>query len=445
MRYLVFDSSFECGNLDRVVARSECEYDLYLSSDTNAANRCQWFYFLTTNTKQGLAVKFNILNMTKYPHFVKDGMRPLVFSEKDHDAIYTAWTSKVDSITVSRSPFFPSKSFGTRTISLDPDVDSSESERHGSSKTVCYCMSFVHTFKHDDDRVFFSLFKPYAYTRMQSFLKHAENALEKEAVLFRQKGKPQHPSGAPSADSERKVQIVTRGLVYTRKRLCCTLSGIPVDLIKITSNDFSCSTAVAKTYIIITARAHAAETAGSHKVQGVIEFLLGKSPVAESLRRHHTFLVVPMLNPDGVVMGNNRCSLAGYDMNRCWGAPPRKTEPVVYALKTLLNKIRTVRKEQILVYCDLHGHSKLFNSFIYACHKGTIGTLCSWTQVRLLPRILAKRCHMLDYNQCSFRVEPSKVRTHAQPGRRTRHESLCGRSSRWSTASPLRVPSTPTR
>ena len=28
--------------------------------------------------------------------------------------------------------------------------------------------------------------------------------------------------------------------------------------------------------------------------------------------------VVPMLNPDGVINGNYRCSLAGVDLNRVW-------------------------------------------------------------------------------------------------------------------------------
>ena len=67
--------------------------------------------------------------------------------------------------------------------------------------------------------------------------------------------------------------------------------------------------------------------------------------------------------------------------------------------------------KQIYVYCDLHGHSKLLNSFIYACHKVSEGSFCSWTKVRLLPRILAKKSHFLNYHQCSFKVEPEKLST----------------------------------
>lgn len=28
-----------------------------------------------------------------------------------------------------------------------------------------------------------------------------------------------------------------------------------------------------------------------------------------------------MMNPDGVILGNYRCSLAGFDLNRVWEAP----------------------------------------------------------------------------------------------------------------------------
>ena len=36
------------------------------------------------------------------------------------------------------------------------------------------------------------------------------------------------------------------------------------------------------------------------------------------LRDHFVFKIVPMLNPDGVVNGNYRCSLSGQDLNRQW-------------------------------------------------------------------------------------------------------------------------------
>lgn len=31
------------------------------------------------------------------------------------------------------------------------------------------------------------------------------------------------------------------------------------------------------------------------------------------------FVVIPMLNPDGVIHGTSRCNMAGLDLNRQWG------------------------------------------------------------------------------------------------------------------------------
>ena len=67
--------------------------------------------------------------------------------------------------------------------------------------------------------------------------------------------------------------------------------------------------------------------------------------------------------------------------------------------------------KEILVFCDLHGHGKKNNSFMYGCDKAANGGFCSWTKVRLLPRIIAKNTPLFSYNDCTFRVEIDKQRT----------------------------------
>lgn len=68
-------------------------------------------------------------------------------------------------------------------------------------------------------------------------------------------------------------------------------------------------------------------------LEGSLQLLLSSSPLAEELRKHFVFKVVPMLNPDGVVHGNYRCSLLGCDLNRKWQIPNKFLHPTIYYTK----------------------------------------------------------------------------------------------------------------
>ena len=45
--------------------------------------------------------------------------------------------------------------------------------------------------------------------------------------------------------------------------------------------------------------------------------------------------VLPMLNPDGVIIGNYRCNLGGVDLNREWQQPSAAVSPEILAVKEL--------------------------------------------------------------------------------------------------------------
>ncbi len=68
-------------------------------------------------------------------------------------------------------------------------------------------------------------------------------------------------------------------------------------------------------------------------MEGIIKYLTGNSVGANRLRNAYIFKIVPMLNPDGVAIGNYRCSLAGHDLNRQWIDPKRHLFPEIYHTK----------------------------------------------------------------------------------------------------------------
>ena len=71
-----------------------------------------------------------------------------------------------------------------------------------------------------------------------------------------------------------------------------------------------------KPVILITSRVHSGETPSSLVFKGILEFLMSEKKEAKLLRLYYTFILVPCLNPDGVVSGNYRNSAAGVDLNR---------------------------------------------------------------------------------------------------------------------------------
>ena len=92
-------------------------------------------------------------------------------------------------------------------------------------------------------------------------------------------------------------------------------------------------------------------------MRGVLFFLTApENEEAKLLRERFVFKVIPMLNPDGVINGNYRCSLAGCDLNRRWKNASKHYHPTIYHTKQLIKALHSERG--VLMYCDLHGHSR---------------------------------------------------------------------------------------
>ena len=118
-----------------------------------------------------------------------------------------------------------------------------------------------------------------------------------------------------------------------------------------------------KKVIIISARVHPGEAVSSHIMRGFIDYVLGDTKEARTIRKNYIVKIVPMLNPDGVIYGNYRASLLGVDLNRRWAHPSRVAHPTIYYTKKLIKIMSESHK--VAYYVDLHGHSRKRNSFMY--------------------------------------------------------------------------------
>jgi len=140
-------------------------------------------------------------------------------------------------------------------------------------------------------------------------------------------------------------------------------------------------------------------------MRGVLFFLTDPTNLeAKMLRDHFVFKVIPMLNPDGVINGNYRCSLAGCDLNRRWKTPSSVLHPTIYHTKKLIKAFH--KERQLVLYCDLHGHSRKQNVFMYGCNNPK-----QPEETRLFPYLLGKLNPHFWFEYSRFGNQKSKEST----------------------------------
>jgi cytosolic carboxypeptidase protein 5 len=106
-------------------------------------------------------------------------------------------------------------------------------------------------------------------------------------------------------------------------------------------------------------------------------------------------LIVPMLNPDGVFLGNNRMDSIGQNLNRFYHLPDLELQPSCYAIKSLLELTR----RQLFAFFDLHGHANKKSCFIFG---NNIPVPRLQADSVLLAKHLSTICEHLEFKSCNF-------------------------------------------
>jgi hypothetical protein len=73
------------------------------------------------------------------------------------------------------------------------------------------------------------------------------------------------------------------------------------------------------------------------------------------------FLIVPMLNPDGVYHGTYRMDMLGHNLNRFYNNCVAHKQPSIFAISSLLQ----YHSEDLVGFFDFHSHPQAKGSFAY--------------------------------------------------------------------------------
>jgi murein tripeptide amidase MpaA len=109
---------------------------------------------------------------------------------------------------------------------------------------------------------------------------------------------------------------------------------------------------------------HPGETAASYTMEGIINFLKDNKDVRSFLlKKMFVFMLVPMINVDGVYYGNFRMDGFGKNLNRYYIDPDPTNQPAVYGIKELAKHL--AKDNRLSFYFDLHAHNAKKGAFIY--------------------------------------------------------------------------------
>lgn len=133
-----------------------------------------------------------------------------------------------------------------------------------------YVLSFAFAFDREEDSYQFALTYPYSYSRHLGYL---DNLLVKYSWVKREL--------LATSVQKRKVELIT-------------------------ITDEKGAQDKIKKVVAVLGRMHPGESPSSFVCQGLVDFLVSAHPIAQVLREYVVFKIVPMLNPDGVYVGNYR-------------------------------------------------------------------------------------------------------------------------------------------
>lgn len=114
-----------------------------------------------------------------------------------------------------------------------------------------------------------------------------------------------------------------------------------------------------KKNIWIVARQHPGESMAEWFMQGFISAILDEDdPVSRKLLQKANFYLVPNMNIDGSIAGNQRHNIAGANLNREWRTPSMENSPEVLHVR------KYMEQTGVDMFLDIHGDEELAYNFV---------------------------------------------------------------------------------
>lgn len=375
-----FSGDFECGNLGQVYQTGNREYEIHLLPDPNEMQSIQWFFFKVENIDPG-EYTFTVVGFYRQCNLHWKGSKAAVYSENAaRNGI--GWQRIGENLNYFKW-------------------------RSGRSPEWAFQFSFTVT---ERDTMYFAHAYPYTYTDLQNYLTKLPSEV-KVSTLCKTFGDVQCPAIFWDADKQKCVDVQS---LYERKRVPQQAPEIRVEEVSEFSESLvellrswrdSSSPDLpngiyqkAKPVVIIAARTHPGETNSSFAMEGLMNVVFSNTPLGLSLRQNFSWLLIPMVNPDGVICGFYRPSLTGDDVNRVWPSPDPVTSPVPYNTLILLESLKKTRP--LLFFLDFHGHTAACNSFVYGFMNEENRDL--YSAERVFPLLMTKYSHLFSNQMCSY-------------------------------------------
>jgi hypothetical protein len=304
-----FDADFENGNLDLVFKVSNNEFNLLTRCDTNSRGHNQGFHFkIKANCEK--EVKLNIINLVKPKTLFSWGSFPYI-GIKDKEGKFL-WQQLDQSCKIAYIRT-------NQKYQINPDVQ---------KKRIYMTLSFSIKMGVGQERwLAYSI--PYNYSDLLGYL----NRLSSNHLVF-QPSKSNQADVLPGVKPRKEVLFFRKweSPFIRWESLCKSESLLEVPLLTIT--DFTpsenCPTEISQRPIVyIVSRVHPSESVASYSMEGFINRLLDGSAINSALLKLLVFKIVPMINPDGVIVGNFRTNLTGEDLNRRYDTPSKAFHPTV--------------------------------------------------------------------------------------------------------------------